>query len=274
MFETKKTNETKFIKDKTLVMGHHGWGKTHQCRHYQEAYGKGLILSGEGGLKSLEDTDIEYVDFKTWDGDHRPEDGVYSFRGITRMMSTPEFKKLGYNWLAVDSLTELSDQLMEHIDVEFKDVTNGFVKWGEYSRLMIGALKWLRDVDMHIYMTCLVSEEADDNGNVNYWPLVKGNKIAKQLPALFDHVFCGVRVTDGDKTAPTIKRLVITEEVRGWHGKSRDPRGRLKPVEQCDNVITLLKLIRSDEASYEKYRKAQTKRKPTEVKKSTTEKAA
>jgi len=273
MFNTKKTNDTKFIKDKTLLMGHHGWGKTHQCRHYAEAYGKGLILSGEGGLKSLEDTDIEYVDFKSWDGDHRPEDGVYSFRGIVRMMGSPEFVKEGYQWLVVDSLTELSDQLMEHCEEEFKDVTNGFVKWGEYSRLMIGALKWLRDIDMHIYMTCLVSEESDDNGNVNYWPLVKGNKIAKQLPALFDHVFCGVRTTDGDKNSPTIKRFIITEEVRGWHGKSRDPRGRLKPVEPCDNVVTLLKLIRATEEQYAKYRESQQRRsKPTQIK--TKEKAA
>lgn len=265
MFKTKTTDDTSFIRDKTLVMGHHGWGKTHQCRFYAEAYGKGLILSGESGLKSLEDTSIEYVDFSSWDGDHDPDNGVFSFRGIVRMMSTPEFKKMGFQWLAVDSLTELSEQLMEHIDEEFKDVTNGFAKWGEYSRLMIGALKWLRDVDMHVYMTCLVSEESDDNGNVNYWPLVKGAKIAKQIPALFDHVFCGVRVTDGDKTAPTIRRLIITEEVRGWHGKSRDPRRRLKPVEQISNVVTLLKLIRSDDATYEKYRKKLSK-KPTEIK--------
>ncbi len=266
MFNTKKTSDTSFIKDKTLVMGHHGWGKTHQCRYYQKEYGAGLILSGESGLKSLEDTDIEYVDFSSWDGEHDPEKGIYSFRGIIRMMNTPDFKKSGYQWLAVDSLTELSDQLMNHIDEEFKDVTNGYAKWGEYSRLMIGALKWLRDIDMHVYMTCLVSEETDDNGNVNYWPLVKGNKIAKQIPALFDHVLCGIRVTDGDKTAPSIKRLVITEEVRGWHGKTRDPRGRLKPVEQVSNVITLLKLIRSDDAAYEKHRKAKSRTKPTGIK--------
>ena len=105
MFNTKKTSDTSFIKDKTLVMGHHGWGKTHQCRYYQKEYGAGLILSGESGLKSLEDTDIEYVDFSSWDGEHDPEKGIYSFRGIIRMMNTPEFKKSGYQWLAVDSLT-------------------------------------------------------------------------------------------------------------------------------------------------------------------------
>ena len=32
---------------KTLVYGHHGWGRTYQCRFYAEEYGKGLIISGE-----------------------------------------------------------------------------------------------------------------------------------------------------------------------------------------------------------------------------------
>ena len=44
---------------KTLLYSHHGFGKTYQARHYQEAYGKGIIFSGEAGLKSLQDVDID-----------------------------------------------------------------------------------------------------------------------------------------------------------------------------------------------------------------------
>ncbi len=29
---------------KTLLMTHHGWGKTTTCAYYQQAYGRGLIV--------------------------------------------------------------------------------------------------------------------------------------------------------------------------------------------------------------------------------------
>ena len=42
----------------------------------------------------------------------------------------------------------------------------------------------------------LGEEEKNDNDAVEYWPMVQQTKVAKKLPALFDHVFCGLRSTD------------------------------------------------------------------------------
>ena len=81
---------------KVLLYAHHGWGKTYQCRHYQKRYGKGLILSGEAGLKSVEDVGIDYLPFSSWDGKHDPDKGFYSFRGIVKMMMSDEFQAMGY----------------------------------------------------------------------------------------------------------------------------------------------------------------------------------
>ena len=218
---------------KTFLYAHHGWGKTYQCRHYQEEYGEGLIISGEAGLKSLSDMDIDYVEFQSWDG----------FRSIVTEIGKHGPGAMGYKWIGVDSITELSDRLLEHLEKEHEGSSNGFAMWGDYSRYMFGALKWLRDQPVHIYMTCLAGEEQDANGQINYWPLVKGSKVGKQIPALYDHVFCGVRATEGDANRPTIKRFVVTEEVRGWHGKSRDPLNLLDPVEETGNIVQLLNKI-------------------------------
>ena len=49
---------------KVLLYSHHGYGKTYQCRHYEKRYGKGLIISGESGLKSIEDVSIDYAPFQ------------------------------------------------------------------------------------------------------------------------------------------------------------------------------------------------------------------
>ena len=241
MFKTFSTKDIQ--KDgptKTLLYAHHGFGKTYQCRFYEKRFGKGLILSGEAGLKSIEDVDIDYVPFSSWRGDHDPEEGVFSFVGIMQMIKSPEFAEAGYKWIAIDSLTEMSDRLMEHLEAENKD-GNNFTLYGDNARIMIGALKWIRDLPMHVYVTCLAKEEKDANDVTHYWPMVKGAAVAKQVPALFDHVLCGVRRTEtNDKGMPKVKRYIVTDEVSGWHGKTRDPMNVLKPYEQVDDVTALL----------------------------------
>ena len=88
---------------KVLLYAHHGWGKTYQCRHYQKRYGKGLILSGEAGLKSVEDVGIDHLPFfMGWKA--RSRQRTYSFRGIVKMMMSDDFQAMGYKWIALDSL--------------------------------------------------------------------------------------------------------------------------------------------------------------------------
>lgn len=242
---------------KVLLYAHHGFGKTFQCRYYQKRYGKGLIISGESGLKSVEDVEIDYLPFSSWDGSHDPEVGTFSFRGIIKMLQTPEFKESGYKWIAIDSLTELSERLIEHLEKEFANTNNGFAMWGEYNRLMLGALKWVRDLDMHVYVTCLAKEEKDANDVTQYWPLVKGQAVSKHVPALFDHVLCGVRTTEkNDQGLPKVKRYVITDEVSGWHGKVRDPRSRLKAYEQVDDITELFVRMSANDEEHQRFEDA------------------
>ncbi|NCW67097.1 MAG: hypothetical protein EBV86_00805 [Marivivens sp.] len=260
MFNFPKTSSiTKDGPTKVLLYAHHGYGKTYQCRFYQKRFGKGLIISGESGLKSVEDVDIDYVPFSSWDGSHDPEDGVYSYRGICKMIASDEFKSAGYKWIAIDSLTELAERLIEHLEVEHKHNNNGFQLWADYSRMMIGTLKWIRDLDMHVYVTCLAAEEVDANDTTQYWPFVKGQKVAKQIPALFDHVLCGVRTTEKNENGmPKVSRYVVTDEASGWHGKVRDPRNRLKPYEKVDDVTELLTRMSMPDDEWEKYQSAQS----------------
>ena len=86
--------------------------------------------------------DIDCVPFSSWRGDHDPEEGVFNFVGIMQMIKSPEFAEAGYKWIAIDSLTEMSDRLMEHLEAENKD-GNNFKLYGDNARIMIGALKWI-----------------------------------------------------------------------------------------------------------------------------------
>ena len=158
-------------------------------------------------------------------------------------MNTEAFKKKDYQWVAIDSLTELSERLLSHLEKKHEGNKNKFEIWSDYSRDMLGCLKWIRDnSQMHVLVTCLAKEESDPNGGTQYWPLVKGNAVAKHVPSLFDYVFAGAKDTDPGKdgTAPRVRRLVITDEINGYHGKARDPHNVLKPVEECSNITILL----------------------------------
>ncbi len=243
MFKPKKTNDESVTEaSKTLVYALHGFGKTTQCKHYQEMFGPGFIISGEGGLKSISDTGIDYLPFSSWDGRHDPENDVYSFRGICKMIQSKEFADMGYKWIAIDSLTEASDLLFKEMEQKFKDDKNGFKMWGEFARQMIGSLKWIRDLNYHVLVTALAKDEEDDNGRTSFWPHVHGKAAAKQIPALFDHVFAGVRETiHMDDGSIRVMRKLYCDEVHGYHGKIRDPSQRVPAVIHTSNIPEVIK---------------------------------
>jgi hypothetical protein len=234
--------------NKVLLYGHHGWGKTYQVRHFLKRYGKGFLLSGEAGLKSLSDVDVAYAPFTSFSGLHDPDNGVFSFRGLAKWISSPEFREEGYKWIALDSLTELSEMVYAWAAAEVEATAsstrsgkaNGFALWDLYATKMIGTLKWFRDLDMHVYCSALASEVTDDNENRQYWPMVKGSKVATAIPAIFDHVFCAVRKDSAQGDDVVTKRLIVTEELAGWHGKVRDPYHRIKAVEEVQDITELL----------------------------------
>ena len=228
---------------KSLLYAHHGFGKTYTARYYAEAYGKGIIFSGEAGLKSLQDVEIDYVAFTGW------EEGAgegLAFKDLLKMMRSDEFKKQGYKWIMVDSLTELCDLIHKHFDKLYGE-QNAFKVWADYGKAVEGCLRMMRDQnDYHILFTCLAKEETDANGVTHYWPQIQVSKQSKKVPALFDNVFAGAKVASkSGNSAPVVKRVIYTDEIMGWHGKVRDPRGVARPIEETSNIVEIIKRIQN-----------------------------
>tara|TARA_R110000851_G_scaffold45939_5_gene112160 strand:+ start:599 stop:1393 length:795 start_codon:yes stop_codon:yes gene_type:complete len=249
-----KTNDISVVgASKTLVYGMHGSGKTTQCANYAKRFGKGLILSGESGLSSISDLDCDYLPFATFDR-VTTKDGEHSFRDLTKFVMSADFKAAGYKWIAIDSATELSQKCFADVEHELGDAAkNGFEKWSLYERKITAALKWVRDLDMHVLITALAAEETDDNGQTNYWPMMVQKKVQKLIPALYDNVFCLVRKTSEQKGKVSVRRYLITDQVGGWHGKTRDPHRRLSAAEECDDVTDLIERIYMTKSEFAKY---------------------
>ena len=233
---------------KTLLYAHHGWGKTTQAKNFQRYYGPGYILSGESGLDSIKGAGIDYHPFYSWDNKDEHAAGRYSFRGlIYDVVNTAEFRKR-YKWIMIDSLTELGDLAFKYEDdlaikvsEDKKKEKNGFEVWGNYGANMISACKYVRDLPMHVIVTSLAKQDDDENGNTNYWPMIKGQQVQKQLPGIFDCVLCGVRGLSTDANNPGVVRMIITDEYKGWHGKVRDENRTLAAIEIEHDVTSLFK---------------------------------
>jgi hypothetical protein len=170
------------------------------------------------------------------------------------MLASKEFADMGYTWIAIDSLTELSDLLEKELKTQFKGEKNGFALWAQFKQDMIGSLKWIRDLPYHVLVTCLAKDEEDDNGNINFWPHVAGKAVAKQIPALFDHVFAGVRhTTNNEDGTMTVHRMLYCDEVHGYHGKIRDARQRVPSVLHTSNIASVIKAMHSSDEDFNKW---------------------
>ena len=233
---------------KSLLYAIAGWGKTTQAKHYQKAYGKGFIISGEAGLSSIRAAGIDYLPFTSFDGAVDEANGIYSFVHICRLINGPEFKASGYKWIMLDSLTELSDMVFSWADAKSVATAaatgkkqNGFEVWGDYKDRMVGACKYIRDLPYHVIITALAKTTEDDNGDKQHIPLVQGNAVQAQIPGIFDNVFCGTTMNfkqaDGTLIA---KRCVVTSGTSGWQGKVRDDLGKVLSIEETGDVTTIL----------------------------------
>lgn len=251
---------------KTLLYGHHGWGKTTQAAHMQELYGKTFIISGEAGLMSLSHLDIDYLAFNSWHvrGRNKPEEGIYSLQVIREMVGSDEFKNAGYKCIVLDSLTEAGDMLLAELEDKHKNSKNGFEKWADYKAEMLGTVKWFRDLGYHVLVTALAKEETNDNGGTEYWPLVPMATVQKQLPGIFDNVLAGVRRTEDTKdeqgraSGMRVERFIVCDQFGGWHGKVRDPRRRLSAIERTGNIADLFRKMDSDKSTETKTKKDTT----------------
>jgi hypothetical protein len=269
MFKPMNTRDHTTSYRKCLLYGHHGWGKTTQFKFYQEVYGPGFIISGESGLSSIRSAGIDYLPFTSWEGKSDPSREQYSFVDIFKWTRSDDFRAQGYKWIGVDSLTELSDHSLRAAEAESEATAartgkkpNGFEVWGNHAAQMVGACKAIRDMPMHVLVTALAKENQDDNGNVEYWPMVGGKATMQQLPAIFDCVFCGVRATTGDATTgQRVERYVVTEEVRGWKGKVRDEKRRLRAIERTGNITELFRRMDMSDEEFAAWQATQGKSK-------------
>ncbi len=137
----------------------------------------------------------------------------------------PEFQER-YQWIFIDSLTEISARCVEHARQKFPAGNDTFKLWGEYNDSMTAIIKAFRDMPHYnVVFTCLETVDKDQN-NVRYKaPMISGSGLKERLTSYFDEVLYMDRVITDDGT----QRVVFkTREL----GVAKDRSGRLADVEE------------------------------------------
>lgn len=217
---------------KILVHGPAGSGKTTLCVTTGEPT---LLISAEAGLLSIKNApdyihtavvesikDIGELFDGLYDGSIMYEEGV------------------PYRWIALDSLTEIGEQVLTHAKKMSNDPRKSYP---QYQSDMIEMVKMFRDLrGYNVIMTCKQQRVKDEStGVTTYEPTMPGNKLGPELPYLFDEVFA-LRVEKDDEG----EDYHIIQTKRDIRYEAKDRSGKLDLFEK-PNLKKIVSKIHSEE---------------------------
>jgi len=197
---------------KLLVYGQAGAGKTTLITTLP----KPIVLSAEGGLLSIQDADLPYIEIGSMD------DLMEAYEWLT---GSEEAK--GYGSVALDSISEIAEVVL---NAEKKIAKDPRQAYGAMQEKMSDVIRAFRDLpDRHVYMSAKLEKTQDEMGRVTYAPSMPGNKTGQALPYFFDEVLALRVEKDADGAS---QRALMCDGDGLWLAKDRS--GKLGAWEAPD----------------------------------------
>ena len=204
---------------KMLVYGQAGAGKTTLIRTLPSP----VIISAEGGLLSLSDVEIPFIQIATMD------DLADAYR-----WAAESEEARGFESVAIDSLSEIAEVCLISEKRSAKDPRAAY---GSMQDQIADVVRNFRDLPgRHVYMTAKVEQAQDELGRMLYAPGMPGKKTSQSLPYFFDEVFA-LRVERSDDGP---QRMLQTQPDGLWYAKDRG--GVLDAWEVCDLGVVIKKI--------------------------------
>ena len=202
---------------KILVHGPAGSGKTVLASTTGES---AIIISAEAGLLSLRHMDIPVIVVKSL------QDVEAAYMKVS--------EGADYNWICLDSISEIAEQVLAY---EMKVTKDPRKAYGELSSQMMDLMRAFRDLPINVYMSCKQVRVEDDDGRTSYGPMMPGQKLAQQIPYLFDEVFA-LRVEKDAEGSPT-RWLQTSADIKY---SAKDRSGVLDLFEPADLSVIAAKI--------------------------------
>ncbi len=196
---------------KVLVYGHAGVGKTTLSTTMPNP----VIISAEGGLLSIKDSNIPYIEVAN----------MSDLKEAYAWLTSDEGKK--FDSVILDSLSEIGEVVLIHEKTQTKD---GRAAYGEMATQMTSLIRAFRDLPgKNVLMTAKVEKSQDETGRMMYAPSMPGAKLGQTLPYFFDLVLALRVEKDADGVA---QRALMCDSDGLWMAKDRS--GKLQAWEQPD----------------------------------------
>ena len=201
---------------KMLVYGAAGSGKTSLIKTMPNP----IVLSAEGGLLSIQDADLPYLEITSMD----------ELREAYSWVLESEYKSV-----ALDSISEIAEVCLNHEKKVNKDPRAAY---GAMQEQMADIIRAFRDIPgRNVLMTAKLEKTQDEMGRVLYSPSMPGNKTGQALPYFFDLVLA-LRV-EKDAEGNT-QRALMCDSDGLWLAKDRS--GKLSGWEAPDLTAIIEKI--------------------------------
>ena len=197
---------------KLLVYGNAGSGKTSLIPTLPNP----VVFSAEGGLLSIADADVSFVEVSSYDT------LMEAYRWVTEANEAKHFESI-----ALDSISEIAEVVLNHEKKIAKDPRQAY---GAMQEQMSDIIRAFRDIpNKHVYFTAKCEKATDETGRILYAPSMPGNKTGQQLPYFFDEVLALRVEKDAEGVA---QRALMCDSDGIWQAKDRS--GKLGAWEAPD----------------------------------------
>ena len=205
---------------KVLVYGQAGAGKTSLIKSLPSP----IVLSAEGGLLSIQDADLPFIEIASMD----------DLREAYEWLTSSDDAK-AYQSVALDSISEIAEVCLNHEKKVNKDPRAAY---GAMQEQMADIIRAFRDLPgRHVYMSAKLEKTQDEMGRVLYAPSMPGNKTGQALPYFFDEVLALRVEKDGDGAT---QRALMCDSDGLWLAKDRS--GKLDAWEAPDLSAVFAKI--------------------------------
>lgn len=188
---------------KMLVYGQAGAGKTTLIKTLPHP----VILSAEGGLLSLQDADLPYIEIRN------VNDLEEAYKWVVSDAAN------GFESVALDSISEIAEVILSS---EKKNNKDPRAAYGAMQDKMSEIIRAFRDItNKHVYFTAKCEKAQDETGKILYSPSMPGNKTGQALPYFFDLVMV-LRVEKGEDGIS--QRALLCDSDGSWLAKDRSSK--------------------------------------------------
>lgn len=204
---------------KLLVYGQAGAGKTTLIKTLPNP----VVLSAEGGLLSIADVDIPFIEIGS----------LADLHEAYQWLLTEEGQQ--YKSVALDSISEIAEVVLNAEKKATKDPRQAY---GAMQEQMADIIRSFRDLPgRHVYMSAKLEKTQDEMGRVLYAPSMPGNKTGQALPYFFDEVLALRVEKDGEGVT---QRALMCDSDGLWLAKDRS--GKLEAWEAPDLSAIITKM--------------------------------